>query len=309
MLAYIIRRLLWAVLVILGISLIAFFLLSHVPGDPARVMAGPQASPTVVAEIRHNWGMDQPWPIRYLTYLGHALHGDLGRSYLQDEAVLPAILSHLAQTVELAVCGLLAELLIAFALGTLAAARSGGWLDRALLALTAISISTPTFLVALLLLLALGAGLHLLPLGGYGAFWPRYVILPALAIGIPGGAWYSRLLRTSLLETRHLEFVRTARAKGASRRRILLRHILPLAALPLLPIIGADLSTLLGGVVVVEAVTNWPGMGLQAFNALKGPDVPLVMGTVLLAGCFVVLINLAVDIAVAIVDPRVRLGR
>jgi peptide/nickel transport system permease protein len=307
MLPYIARRLLWAVVVILGISLIAFFLLSHVPGDPARVLAGPQASPMVVAEIRHNWGLDQPWPVRYLSYLEHGLHGDLGRSYLQDEPVLTAILSHLPQTVQLAVCALLCELLIAFMLGTLAAARPGSPLDRALLALTAVSISTPTFLVTLLLLLALGAGLHLLPLGGYGDFWPRYVILPALAIGIPGGAWYSRLLRASLLETRRLEFVRTARAKGSSRRRILLRHILPIAALPLLPIMGADLSTLLGGVVVVESVTNWPGIGLQAFNALKGPDIPLVMGTVLMAGCFVVVINLAVDVAVALIDPRVRL--
>jgi peptide/nickel transport system permease protein len=294
-------------MVILGISLIAFFLLSHVPGDPARVLAGPQASPMVVAEIRHNWGLDQPWPLRYLSYLEHALHGDLGHSYIQDQDVLAAIGEHLPQTMELAICALLCELLIALALGTLAAAHPGSLLDRALLTFTAITISIPTFLAALLLLLTLGAWMHLLPLGGYGDFWPRYVILPALAIGIPGGAWYSRLLRASLLETQRLEFVRTARAKGVSRRSILLRHILPLAAIPLLPIIGADLATLLGGVVVVESETSWPGIGLQAFNAQKSVDVPLVMGTVLTAGCFVVLINLAVDVLVAIVDPRVRL--
>lgn len=307
MIGYVARRLAWAVLVVLGISLIAYAMLSRVPGDAAKILAGPQATPALLAEIRHGWGLDRPWPVRYLEYLGHAVRGDLGRSYVQDEAVLPAILSHLPQTAELAVSGLLCELLIAAALGTLTALRPGGWIDRALLAVTAISIATPTFLTTLLLLLALGSWAHLLPLGGYGDPWPEYVILPALAIGIPGGAWYSRLLRTGLLEVRGQEFVRTARAKGASRVRVLLRHVLPLAALPLLPIIGADLSTLLGGVVVVESVTNWPGIGLQAFNALKGPDIPLVMGTVLVAGCSVVLINLAVDLLVAWLDPRVRL--
>ena len=307
MLAYLAKRLFWAVLVLLGLSMVSFALLSLVPGDPARVLAGQQATPSVLAQIRHGWGLDQPVPVRYLRYMSHLLRGDLGHSYFQDEDVLPAILSRLPQTVELALAGLLCELLVAFPLGTLAAARPGGWLDRALLALTAISISTPTFLVTLLLLLSLGSWAHLLPLGGYGDPWPKYVILPALAIGLPGGAWYSRLLRTALLETRRLDFVRTARAKGVSRRSLLLRHILPIAALPLLPIIGTDLANLLGGVVIVESVVNWPGIGLQAYNALKSLDVPLVMGTVLLAGLFVVALNVIVDLVVALLDPRVRL--
>lgn len=307
MLLYIAKRLLWALLVLLGLSAVSFAVLSMVPGDPARTLAGPQASPAVLVQIRHGWGLDQPAGLRYLWYLGHVAHGDLGRSFSQDQEVLPAILSRLPQTVELAAAGLLCELLIAFPLGVLAAARAGGWLDRGLLALTAVFISTPTFLVCLLLLLAVSLWLHALPLGGYGDPWPKYVILPALAIGIPGGAWYSRLLRTALLETRRLEFVRTARGKGASRQRVLLRHIMPIAALPLLPIIGTDLANLLGGVVTVESVTNWPGIGLQAFTALKSLDVPLVMGTVLLAGLFVVGLNLVVDVGVAILDPRVRL--
>lgn len=308
MLAFLVKRLLWALIVLFGLSLVSFTIISLVPGDPARALAGPQTPPDVLVAIRRGWGLDRPLPLRYLTYLGHLVRGDLGRSYIQNEDVVQAILSRLPQTAELAVCGLLCELLVAFPLGTIAAARAGGWLDRALLALTAISISTPTFLVCLLLLLSLGSWAHLLPLGGYGDPWPRYVILPALAIGLPGGAWYSRLLRTALLETRGQEFVRTARAKGASRPRVLLRHILPIAALPLLPIIGADLANLLGGVVIVEGVVNWPGIGLQAYNALKELDTPLVMGTVLLAGTFVVFLNLIVDLAVAALDPRVRLG-
>jgi peptide/nickel transport system permease protein len=308
MLAYIARRLVWAVLVLLGLSLVSFTLLSLVPGDPARVLAGQQATPAVIAQIRHGWGLEQPLPIRYLQYLGHLVRGDLGHSYIQDEDVLPAVLSRLPQTVELAVAGLLCELLVAFPLGVLAASRAGGWLDRGLLALTALFISTPTFLVGLLLLLALGSWLQVLPLGGYGDPWPKYVILPALAIGLPGGAWYSRLLRTSLLETRKLEFVRTARGKGATQPRVLLRHILPVAALPLVPIIGTDLATLLGGVVVIEGVVNWPGIGLQAFTALKSLDIPMVMGTVMLAGLFVVVLNLVVDVLVTLLDPRVRLS-
>jgi peptide/nickel transport system permease protein len=307
MLAYIARRLAWAVLVLLGLSLVSFILLSLVPGDPARVLAGQQATPAVIAQLRHGWGLDRPLPLRYLQYLSHLVRGDLGHSYIQDEDVLPAVLSRLPQTAQLAVSGLLCELLVAFPLGVLAASRAGSWLDRGLLAVTALSISTPTFLVGLLLLLVLGSWLRVLPLGGYGDPWPKYVILPALAIGLPGGAWYSRLLRTSLLETRRLEFVRTARGKGAAPARVLLRHILPVAVLPLVPIIGTDLANLLGGVVVIEGVVNWPGIGLQAFTALKSLDIPIVMGTVMLAGLFVVALNLLVDVLVALLDPRVRL--
>jgi peptide/nickel transport system permease protein len=305
--AYIVKRLALAVIVLLGVSLFSFTLISLVPGDPSRVLAGQQATPSVLAQIRHGWGLDRPAPIRYLSYMSHVLRGDFGHSYIEDEDVLPAILGRFPRTAELALAGLICEMLVAFPLGTLAAARSGGWLDRGLLAVTAISISTPTFLLTLLLLLGLGSWLHLLPLGGYGEPWPKYVILPALAIGIPGGAWYSRLLRTALLETRTLDFVRTARAKGVSRRRVLLRHILPIAALPLLPIIGTDFANLLGGVVVVESVVNWPGIGLQAYVALKSLDLPMVMGTVLLAGLVVVTLNLIVDLIVAVLDPRVRL--
>jgi peptide/nickel transport system permease protein len=305
--AYIAKRLALAVIVVVGVSLFSFTLISLVPGDPARVLAGQQATPSVLAQIRHGWGLDRPAPIRYLSYMSHLLRGDFGHSYIEDEDVLPAILGRFPRTAELALAGLICEMLVAFPLGTLAAARSGGWLDRGLLAVTAISISTPTFLLTLLLLLGLGSWLHLLPLGGYGEPWPKYVILPALAIGIPGGAWYSRLLRTALLETRTLDFVRTARAKGVPRRRVLVRHILPIAALPLLPIIGTDFANLLGGVVVVESVVNWPGIGLQAYVALKSLDLPMVMGTVLLAGLVVVTLNLVVDLAVAMLDPRVRL--
>lgn len=307
MVAYIAKRLALAVIVVVGVSLFSFTLISLVPGDPARVLAGQQATPSVLAQIRHGWGLDRPAPIRYLSYMSHLLRGDFGHSYIEDEDVLPAILGRFPRTAELALAGLICEMLVAFPLGTLAAARSGGWLDRGLLAVTAISISTPTFLLTLLLLLGLGSWLHLLPLGGYGEPWPKYVILPALAIGIPGGAWYSRLLRTALLETRTLDFVRTARAKGVPRRRVLVRHILPIAALPLLPIIGTDFANLLGGVVVVESVVNWPGIGLQAYVALKSLDLPMVMGTVLLAGLVVVTLNLVVDLAVAMLDPRVRL--
>jgi peptide/nickel transport system permease protein len=305
--AYLLKRVALAVLVLIGLSLVSFTLISVVPGDPARVLAGQQATPAVLSQIRHGWGLDRPAPIRYLSYIAHLLRGDFGHSYIEDEDVLPALLSRLPQTAELALAAILCEMLVALPLGALAAARAGGFLDRGLLALTAVSISTPTFLVTLLLLLSLGSWIHLLPLGGYGDPWPKYVILPALAIGIPGGAWYSRLLRTALLETRTLDFVRTARAKGVPRRRLLLRHILPIAALPLLPIIGTDFANLLGGVVVVESVTNWPGIGLQAFVALKSLDLPIVMGTVLLAGFVVVTVNLLVDLAVALLDPRVKL--
>jgi peptide/nickel transport system permease protein len=305
--AYLLKRVALAILVLIGLSLVSFTLISVVPGDPARVLAGQQATPAVLSQIRHGWGLDRPAPIRYLSYIAHLLRGDFGHSYIEDEDVLPALLSRLPQTAELALAAILCEMLVALPLGALAAARAGGFLDRGLLALTAVSISTPTFLVTLLLLLSLGSWIHLLPLGGYGDPWPKYVILPALAIGIPGGAWYSRLLRTALLETRTLDFVRTARAKGVPRRRLLLRHILPIAALPLLPIIGTDFANLLGGVVVVESVTNWPGIGLQAFVALKSLDLPIVMGTVLLAGFVVVTVNLLVDLAVALLDPRVKL--
>src|SRR5579864_4600806 len=144
MLTFIVKRLLLAVLVLVGISLLSFALLSLAPGDPARILAGQQATPTVVAEIRHSWGLDQPAPVRYLTYMSHVVRGDLGHSYMQDEDVLPAILSRFPNTAKLALAGIICEMLVAFPLGVLAAARAGGWLDRTLLAVTAVSISTPT---------------------------------------------------------------------------------------------------------------------------------------------------------------------
>jgi len=307
-LRYLMRRLGWVVLVLLGVLTITYALMSFIPGDVAIYYAGPHASAQVIAETRHALGLDQPKIVQYVRYLWLALHGDFGQSATLDEPVLTAILQRVPATALLAATVIVLEIGLALACGILAALDEDGPLDRAVTGLATLGVSLPGFWVGMVLLYLIAFKLNLLPLGGYGDPVILYLILPAVTQGVPGGFWYARILRASLVGTLHEDYVRTARSKGLAQRLVMLRHALPNALQPVITIAAMDLGQLLGGLVVVEAVFSWPGIGLQAYQALQNLDVPLVLGTVLFTALAITVLNIVADLLRVALDPRVRLA-
>jgi len=309
---FLVRRLAWAVVVLLAVGVITFLLVYALPTDPARALAGPHANAASVARISEALGLDDPLHVQLLRYLGNLAQGDFGHSFQRNREVLPLLLDRLPATLQLAVGGLVLELLIGIPLGVLAARHAGALIDRAATTLASVLIAAPSFLVGYLLLNLLAfqprvnLGIDLLPIGGYEPFDLRYLFLPALTLGFSGAAYYVRLTRATLLDELSRDYVRTARSKGLSERRITWRHLFPNACLPLLTQFGLDIGFFLGGVVVVEQVFGWPGIGRLAVESIVSADVPMVMGTVLFATLAIVLANLAVDVAYALIDPRLR---
>jgi peptide/nickel transport system permease protein len=303
--AYLLRRLLGTVGVIFLVASATFVLIFLMPGDAARMYAGPRAPEETVQRIRVLWGLDQPLPVQYVRYLGRAIQGDLGQSTRDKRPVLKAVFERLPATIQLALAGLCVELLLGIPLGILAATRPGSWVDQLATIVALFGISIPQFALGLVALYVFGFLIPIFPLGGYGT--PLHLVLPALVLGVGGTAFYSRVLRNSILEVTGEDYVRTARAKGLSPRKVLTRHILRNALMPVVTLAGLDLATLLGGVVVIEAVFGWPGIGLQAWNAIRNQDTPMIMGTVLFASIAVVFLNLFVDVLYIAIDPRVRL--
>ncbi len=305
MTAYLLRRLIGTVGVIFLVATATFVMVFLMPGDAARMYAGPRAPEETVQRIRVLWGLDQPLPVQYIRYLGRAIQGDLGQSTRDKRQVLQAVFERLPATIQLAVAGLFVELIIGIPLGILAATRPGSWIDQLATIIALFGISIPQFALGLVALYFFGFLIPIFPLGGYGT--PLHLVLPALVLGIGGTAFYSRVLRNSILEVSGEDYVRTAKAKGLSPRVVLIRHVLRNALMPVVTLAGLDLATLLGGVVVIEAVFGWPGIGLQAWNAIRNQDTPMIMGTVLFASVAVVFLNLLVDVLYIAIDPRVRL--
>ncbi|MBI1280410.1 MAG: ABC transporter permease subunit [Anaerolineaceae bacterium] len=305
MTAYLLRRLLGTVGVIFLVATATFIMVFLMPGDAARMYAGPRAPEETVQRIRVLWGLDQPLPVQYVRYLGRAIQGDLGESTRDKRPVLQAVFERLPATIQLALAGLFIELLVGVPLGILAATRPGSWIDQLATLIALVGISIPQFALGLVMLYVFGFLIPIFPLGGYGT--PLHLVLPALVLGVGGTAFYSRVLRNSILEVTGEDYVRTAKAKGLSPRMVLVRHVLRNALMPVVTLAGLDLATLLGGVVVIEAVFGWPGIGLQAWNAIRNQDTPMIMGTVLFASVAVVFLNLFVDVLYIAIDPRVRL--
>jgi len=304
---YLFGRLIGALGVIWGVATLSFVMVYLMPGDAARMYAGPRAPESTVQRIRVQWGLDQPLSIQYVRYLGRALQGDLGHSTRDNRAVLQAVTERLPATVQLALAGFCVELLFGIPLGILAALRPGSIIDQLATVIALIGISLPQFAVGLVALYVFGFLIPIFPLGGYGT--PIHLVLPAIVLGIGGVAFYSRVLRNSMLEVMGEDYVRTARSKGLRSRTVLVRHVLRNAMMPVVTLAGLDLATLLGGVVVVEAVFGWPGIGLQAWTAIRNQDTPMIMGTVLFASIAVVLLNLSVDFLYTAIDPRIRLTK
>lgn len=304
MASFLARRLVQAVLILLGVAAITFLLLYCLPADPAVLIAGRSATPQMVAAIRHELGLDQPLVMQFLHYVGNLLHGDLGRSYTQKTEVLPLILARLPATLVLMAAGIVVEVALGLTFGIIAAVRRGGFVDRAVMMLSFVGVSSPQFVVSLLLLYVFAATLGWFPMSGFGT--ARHVVLPALTLGVLGAGWYARMVRSAMIEVLRQDYVRTAHAKGLSGRRVVLGHALPNALLPIIAMVGIDIGQFMSGVVVVEAVYGWPGIGQLAWQAIQQVDVPIIMGVTLVSALAIVLGNLLADFVAPFVDPRIR---
>ncbi|MAM26305.1 MAG: glutathione ABC transporter permease GsiC [Rhodobacteraceae bacterium] len=298
------RRLLQSALILLGVSFITFALLYLLPSDPVRQIAGRSATPQTVANIREQLGLDQPFIVQYWRYLTNLLQLDLGRSYLQKTEVSTLIAARLPATLLLMVGAISAELVVGLTMGVVAALRRGTTTDNSLMIASFIGVSAPQFVVGLLLLYVFAVQLGWFPIGGYGTF--AHLVLPAMTLGILGSGWYSRMMRSSMIDVLRQDFIRTAHAKGLSRARVLLRHALPNAILPVIAMIGIDIGIFMGGIVVVESVFGWPGIGQLAWQAIQRIDIPIIMGVTLVSAFAIVLGNLVADIATLFADPRIK---
>ena len=306
MIAYVIRRVLWGLGVLAGVAAITFILRYLVPADPARIIAGPHATPTALAAIRHHYGFDRPLLGQAVAYLDSLRRGDLGPSLAFGEAPVGSILlARAGPTFELALAGLLVELLIGIPLGVLAALRHRSVTDRATVLLALCGFSIPTFWLGPVLIGLFAVQWRLFPAGGNEGV--SALALPALTLGLAGAAWYTRLIRSSMLDVLGSEYIRTARAKGLSWGRVVRTHALRNALTPIITQIGLDMAYFLGGVIVVETVFGWSGIGQAASIGIANDDPNLIMGAVLFGAIAVVLTNLLVDLCYAVVDPRVRL--
>ncbi|MBD2463709.1 ABC transporter permease [Oscillatoria sp. FACHB-1407] len=304
-LIYLSRRLLQVLFVLLGISLITFLLAFLIPADPVRMIAGRSATAETIASIRSQLGLDQPIPIQYLQYLGRLLHGDLGRSYIQRTQVLELILSRLPATGFLMLGAIAFELLIGLTAGIYAAVKRDTGSDRLVMVMSFIGVSAPQFAVGLILLYLFSYQLGWFPLGGYGSW--KHLVLPALTLGIAGGGWYSRMMRSSMVDVMRQGYIRTARAKGASGAIVVFKHALRNAIPPIIAMIGLDIGIFMSGAVVVESVFGLPGIGQLIWQAIQVVDIPVITGVVLVSAVAIVLGNLLADLVMPLVNPRVKL--
>ncbi len=302
---YLIQRLVQSALILLGVSFITFFLLFVLPADPVRQIAGRSATAETVENIRAQLGLDRPFLIQYGRYLSGLVQGDLGRSYLQKSQVSELITARLPATLILMAAGIMCELAIGLTMGVVAALRRGKASDQALMIGSFVAVSAPQFVVGLLMLYVFAVKLGWFPIGGYGTF--AHVVLPAMTLGLLGSGWYARMMRSSMIEVMRADYIRTARAKGLSRARVVLRHALPNAILPIIAMIGIDIGVFMGGVVVVESVYGWPGIGQLAWQAIQRVDIPIIMGVTLVSAIAIVLGNLLADLITPMIDPRIRL--
>ena len=303
--AYLARRLVQAALILLGVAAITYLLLYMLPADPARMVAGRSATKEQVDLVRMQLGLNQPIWEQFASYLWKLLQGDLGRSYLQRTQVTDLLAARLPASLLLMVGAIFCELVIGLTLGTIAGLRRATGTDHTLMVIALMFISTPQFVIALSMIYVFAYWLGWFPIGGYGEF--KHLVLPAVTLGLLGGGWYARVTRSSVIEVLRQDFIRTARAKGLNRWRIVSVHILPNAVLPIIAMVGIDIGYFMGSIVVVEYVFGWPGIGQLTWQAIQQIDIPIIMGVTLLSACAIVLGNLLADLVAPLIDPRIKL--
>nr|PZN72847.1 MAG: peptide ABC transporter [Bacillota bacterium] len=304
---YAARRLLLMLPVLFGVTLLVFLLFHLTPGDPVRAILGQEAqglSAEDIERLRHQLGLDRPWHVQYLDFLGRAVQGDLGRTFRGERPVAGEIAARFPTTLRLTVISLTAAGLVGVPLGVIAAVRRNRWADHLVTLLALLGVSMPTFWVGIMLMQLFALELRILPPSGTGTW--RHMVLPSATVALASIAFIARMTRSSLIEALREDYVRTARAKGVAERRVVFRHALRNAFIPVLTTLGLEFGSLLGGAVVVESVFSLPGIGRLTVEAIKSRDLPLIQGTILFVAVVFSLVNLIVDLGYAGLDPRIR---
>jgi ABC-type dipeptide/oligopeptide/nickel transport system permease component len=304
MLRYAARRLAYLIPVLFGVSLLSFSLLHLIPGDPAIVLAGVGASPETLDAIRQEYGLDQPLPVQYVSYIERVLHGDLGISIRSRDPVAQTLLTRLQLTAQLAIASLVLAVAIGTIAGVIAAMHHNSWLDSGIMVVSLAGISIPSFWLGLLLLIIFAGDLGWLPASGSGT--PQHLILPTIVLGASGAAVIARMTRGSMLEVTRQDYLRTLRANGIPEALIVYKHALRNSLNPVITVIGLEFGFLLGGAVIVESVFALPGVGALMINAIFSRDYPVVQGGMLMIATLFVFVNLLTDLTYGLVNPRIR---
>ncbi|MFW5678959.1 MAG: ABC transporter permease [Pseudomonadota bacterium] len=312
MLGFLLRRIAATIPVLVMVAVFVFLMLRLTPGDPAAIIAGDNASPQQIAEIRERLGLDEPLLVQFGIWSGNLLQGDLGQSFFFRQPVTSLIAQRIEPTFSLALVTIVATVLIAVPLGTLAAYRHGGWLDKLVMGFSVAGFSVPVFVVGYALIYVFAVELRWLPVQGFVSIregvWPFFerMIMPATALAVIYIALIARITRASVLEVLGEDYVRTARAKGQGELKVVLHHALRNAAVPIVTVIGVGIALLIGGVVVTESVFNIPGLGRLTVDAVLARDYPTIQGVILLFSFLYVLVNLLIDLLYLVLDPRIR---
>ncbi|SJM34827.1 ABC transporter permease [Mesorhizobium delmotii] len=310
--AYILRRMVSTVAVMAMVGIFVFLLLRLAPGDPADMIAGPRATPEMIAGIREQLGLNQPLPVQFVHWALSILGGDLGISIFTGRPVLELISQRLEPTISISILTMILSVTIGVSFGILAAWRDGGLVDRILTAFATLGFSVPVFVVGFFLIYLLAIRTRWLPVQGYHPIddgfgpWLVHLILPTVTLSVPYIAFIARIARGSMLEVLSEDYMRTAAAKGASSYSMLFHHALKNAGVPILTVIGLSFAGLIGGVVITETVFNIPGVGRLVVDAINNRDYPIIQGVLILVSGLYVLINLAVDLSYTLIDPRIR---
>jgi len=308
------RRLAYSLIVLLGVLVVVFALVHLVPGDPVRIALGTRYTPQAYDALRSASGLDRPIIGQFFGYVGSALTGDLGVSFRNGDPVATILVDRLPATASLAVAGIVIALLIALPAGIWSALHEGRISDGIVRVTSQFGVSVPDFWMGILLIALFSTTLGWLPTSGYRPLlgdpggWLQHLVLPGLTVGLVAAAILTRYIRSAVLEVAAMGYVRTARSKGLSPRVVTFRHTVRNALVPILTITGIQLATILGGVIVVEVVFAWPGLGRLVYNAVAARDYPVIQGAVLLIAVLFLIINLIVDLLYAVVDPRIRLS-
>ena len=312
MFAYIVRRILATIPVMIVVALFVFSLLHLSPGDPAAIIAGDTATADDIARIRQKLGLDQPLYIQFATWVWALLHGDLGISIFTNLPVSKLIAQRIEPTTTLTVSTLIVSILAAIPMGVLAAWKAGSWIDRLVMVFAVLGFSVPVFVLAYLLIYVFAISTDLLPVQGFvtisNGLWPflSHIVMPTLALGMVFTALIARMTRASMLDVLAQDYIRTAQAKGLANNKVLIRHALKNAAVPIATIIGIGIAALISGVVVTETVFAIPGLGRLTVDAILRRDYPIIQGIILVFSAAYVLVNLLVDLSYTLLDPRIR---